>query len=90
MKKKKKISKSAHQAFVSAYCNTVTDMVIGTCAASDFTVAETLSLPIQIICTMIHCNYEREASYDAMKFVHSCIEEGLKEMYDKDLQYEIR
>lgn len=89
MEKKNKISKPAHQAFVSAYCNTVTDMVTGTCAASDFTVAESLSLPIQIICTMIRDNYEREESAEIVGMVHKSIVAGLKEMYDKDLQYEV-
>lgn len=89
-KKQSKTSKAAHQLFVSTYCNTVTDMVTDTCVKHGFTVAESLSLPIQIVCTMIRDNYDREESDEIKEMVFKSISAGLDEMYAKELQYEIR
>lgn len=89
-KKQDKTSKAVHQLFVSRYCNIVTEIVTEVFAKKGFTVAEALSLPIQIICKMICDNYDREESDEIKETVFKSISAGLDEMYANVLQYEIR
>lgn len=78
-----------HQMAVDSFCNQMTDMITDTCAKAHFSVAQALSLPIQLICTMIRDNYEREESDEVKDMVFKSISAGLEDLYAEELQHEI-